>query len=122
MTDASHTFGQDLTFSPSGDVLTAVNSLEGQQRVLRRVLTTQPGYTWEPTYGCGVPVMVGSIDTGPRIEARVRSQMLMEEAVAQLPPPIVVVTPIQDGQNISIKYEDAKTGDPVLLVVRNSGP
>ena len=120
MTDASHIFGNDLTFSAAGDLLTVVDSPEGQQRVIRRVLTGPPGYIWEPTYGCGVPELVGSLDSGARIEARVRSQMLEEEAVAQIPPPVVIVTPIDAGQNISITYQDAKTGDPVLLVVRNT--
>jgi hypothetical protein len=118
--DLYHVFGNDLTWSAGGDVQTVDGSLEGQQRVIRRVLTVPPGYIWEPTYGCGVPQLVGGLDEPARIEATVLLQMLQEQAVAQVPPPAVSVTPLFDGQNIRISYQDANTGDPVLLVVRNT--
>lgn len=106
--------------APNGDLLTVTGSLEGQQRVLRRILTPPLDYIWEPTYGGGVGALVGGLEPGSRIEGQVRSQMLQEDAVSQDPPPVVTVTPLDAGQNISIKYADAETGDPVLLVVRTT--
>ena len=59
MTDAFHYFGSDLSLSATGDLLTADGLDESQQRVLRRLLTNQQDYLWQPTYGAGLPSYIG---------------------------------------------------------------
>ena len=115
MADLAHVWGSDLSWAPNGDLAMVDGSAEGQQRVLRRVLTPRLGYVWQPTYGGGVPELVGSLASPQAVEGAVRSQMLQEDAVSQLPPPVVVVTPIDAGQNISVRYVDSLTGQSLLL-------
>ncbi len=115
MTDLAHQWGGDLAFSPAGDMATVSGSKEGQQRVLRRILTISGNYIWELNYGGGAPALVGSLSTPQQVEATMRAQMLLEDAVSQLPPPVVNVAAIPGGLSVSIRYVDAKTGDPVTL-------
>ncbi len=115
MTDISHTWGGDLAWSPSGDVSLAEGSIEGQQRVLRRILTVAGNYIWQLKYGGGAAALVGTLATPKQVEARMRAQMFMEACVSQIPAPIVKVTQIPTGLNISISYSDAQTADPIFL-------
>lgn len=116
--DASHTFGNDLSLSASGDLASVSGKVEGQQRVLRRVLTLPGNYIWQPTYGGGAPALIGQTINTKSIEATMLSQMLQEDAVSQNPPPSVVVTqPEINAAQVNISYQDAQTGEGVLLGV-----
>jgi hypothetical protein len=129
LADLFHYWGNDLVASPTGDLATVSGTLRGQQRVLRRLLTnsstvdangnTIPGdYIWEPNYGAGLPSFLGQpIDT-QKIQAVILSQMLLEEAVAPTPAPLVVVTQTAADNTaftVSISYNDADTNTPVTL-------
>jgi phage baseplate assembly protein W len=114
--DASHVFGQDLTFGPTGDFATVDGADEGVQRVLRRLLTNPLGYIWRPDYGAGLPAFVGQPAQQDRIAAIARAQMFLEAAVAQTPAPVIAVTPYPNGTvSLSIAYTDAQSGDPVAV-------
>jgi hypothetical protein len=49
------------------------------------------------------------------VEALVRSQMLQEAAVAADPPPQVTIGTILNGISVIVQYNDAQTGEPVLI-------
>jgi hypothetical protein len=115
LTEVSHVFGSDLSVAAGGDLMVVSGTIEGRQRVLRRILTIAGNYIWELNYGGGVPAMIGSLATQTQVEATIRAQMLLEQAVAQIPPPGVTVNVIPNGLAINISYVDAQTGDPVII-------
>jgi hypothetical protein len=106
---------QDLTILPNGDLLTVEGTIEGEQRVLRRLLTNAGDYIWHLEYGAGLPKYVGSPVVPDEVNAVILSQMMLEDAVAQQPLPQVDTTPIANGISTDIKYVDADTGKPVTL-------
>lgn len=119
LADLYNYIGADLLPSATGDLQTATNTLRGQQRVLRRLLTNPGDYIFHPTYGAGLPRYIGQPADVPKLTALIRGQMLLEDAVAQNPAPVVTVTPIANaaggGFFVSIKYVDAPSGQPVTL-------
>lgn len=119
LADLYHYIGADLQASGAGDFQTVSDTLRGQQRVLRRLLTNPGEYIFHPTYGAGLPAKIGSVANIGEIKALVRGQMLLESAVAQSPAPVVNVAQIASasggGFSISIQYVDATTGQPVTL-------
>ena len=116
MPDIFQNFGDDLSAGPGGDLLTVDGTMLGQQRVLRRLLTNPGSYVWHVDYGAGLPQFIGQPASAAQIQGIVQSQMLLEEAVAQSPPPSVDVSYYPDGTFfVSISYTDAQTGTPLLL-------
>lgn len=119
LADLDQYIGADLTPSATGDLQTSTDTLRGQQRVLRRLLTNPGDYIFHPDYGAGLPRYVGRTADVPKIKALVRGQMLLEDAVARNPAPIVDVTPIPSadggGFAIAVRYTDAPSGQPVSL-------
>jgi len=119
LNDLSHTLGGDLSPSGTGDVQAASGTLRGQQRVLRRLLTNPGDYIFQPNYGAGLAQWVGQpLDVG-RLTGLIRGQILLEDAVARSPAPVIGVTPIQGGLSggvaVLIQYHDADTGQAVTL-------
>lgn len=111
MPDIQHTFGADLTVSPSGDLAVSSGPQLGLERVLRRLLTAAGEYIWQPAYGAGLPAAVGQVANPARLRAVIRAQMLAEAEVARTPAPVIDVTSSGDGTVFaSIKYADAATG------------
>jgi len=115
MADAALIWQNDLSFSPTSDVLLTTGSEEGRERVIRRLLTNPGDYLGHPDYGAGLPAMVGTLATPAQIEAVVRSQLLQEVAVAADPPPQVSIGTILNGISVIVSYNDAQTGEPVLV-------
>lgn len=106
---------QDLTILPNGDLLSVDGTIEGEQRVMRRLLTNPGSYIWHPEYGAGLPKYVGQTVQDDAIAALILAQMLIEDAVSQNPLPVVNVTPISNGLSADIKYNDNNTGKLVSL-------
>lgn len=122
MADAFHNFGSDLTIGPTGDLSVVTGTLEGQQRVLRRLLTNPNDYIWQPSYGAGLARFLGQPTSVAKIAAVSRGQMFQEAAVARTPAPSIDVDVQTDGTvTETIKYVDANTGDPVPLTVPIGG-
>lgn len=118
MTDASLLAGGTLTLSASGDLLTVSDTIEGQQRVLRRLLTNPGDYLWHIDYGAGLGALVGQPANDGRITALARGQMFQEAAVARTPAPVITTQVQTDNAVIlSIRYADALTGQSVALTV-----
>lgn len=116
MVDAWHQFGGDLAVGPAGDIAVASGSELGQQRVLRRLLTSPGDYIWAMDYGAGLGRFVGQPVDAAQIEAVIRGQMFKEAAVARQPEPVVEVSADQAGAVfVQIRYADAETGTTETL-------
>ena len=126
MPDVSHTWGNDLDLSPSGDLKTVDGTDRGTQRVIRRLMTagaridaygkTQTGeYVWHTGYGGSLPQRIGDVLDTNLITAIIAQQMKYEAAVAQNPPPQITVTPALNAVEASIVYADAATGAQTAL-------
>jgi hypothetical protein len=118
MSDCTHFFGSDLAFSPSGDLALVTGTVQGEQRVLRRLLSNPGAYIWQITYGAGLPGFVGQANPQARVRAVARQQMRREAAVAQSPAPSVTTVANTSGTlTLSISYVDAQTSGNVTLTV-----
>lgn len=127
MSDLYQQFGGDLVQSATGGLLKVDGPTQGQQRLLRRLLTnpaqkdasgniTVAGdYLFHPEYGAGLPRLVGDAVNVAKIKGLIRGQVMQEAAVAKLPEPVVTVTAIQNGVSVYIRYNDAQSGNPVAL-------
>jgi phage baseplate assembly protein W len=113
--DLSHYFGSDLTFSANGDLLVADGLEESKQRVLRRLLTNQQDYLWQPLYGAGLPSYIGLPLDEPSVSALIKSQMYLEADVSHDPEPTVTLQLIPNGISAQITYTSVESGEPVLL-------
>ena len=87
MPDLTHLWGNDLAWSPTGDLATADAPALTEQRVLRRLLTTQAEYIWQLDYGASLPSFVGLPGAALAIRAAIRAQLSKEAAIAQDPRP-----------------------------------
>jgi len=118
LNDLAHYWGQDLQTSNQGDLQTVNGTLRGQQRVLRRLMTNQGDYLFQPNYGAGLPAWVGQpIDIG-KVTALIRSQLMLEPSVSQVPPPVITVTQNPNdltGFAVHIQYNDADTSSATVL-------
>ncbi|CAI2428029.1 Uncharacterised protein [Serratia proteamaculans] len=119
--DLDHYIGGDIGVSSDGDLQGVSDTLRGQQRVLRRLLTNPrtPGdagdYIFHGDYGAGLPKRVGELANIPEITALIRGQIALEAAVAKSPAPVITVRAITNGIAVSIRYTDAQTLEPVFL-------
>jgi len=127
MNDLFHYFGNDIQLSATGDIAPIDDTIKGQQRILRRLLTNPNqtdangnpiaagDYIWHPTYGAGLPSYVGQIINVPKITALIRSQILLEECVAKMPAPVINLEAIANGLSCTITYTDAISKTPQTL-------
>ncbi len=124
ISDLYEWWGSDLLTSNAGDVATVSGTVRGQQRFIRRLLTNPqtetlpPDYIFHPTYGAGLPRMIGQLIDIPKVQALIRAQMLLENVVAQSPAPVVVVTQNPNDLtqfNVNITYNDSTTQTPTVL-------
>jgi phage baseplate assembly protein W len=116
MADIWHQFGSDLMVSATGDLMAVSGPTEGQQRVLRRLLTNAGDYIWQLDYGAGLAQFVGSPAGVAQIRAVVRSQIFKESAVARTPEPVIDVQSDAVGTvYVHVRYADANTGNTQIL-------
>ena len=119
MPDLFHQWSSDLTTGPTGDLATAAGPVLGQQRLLRRLLTSPGEYIWQPDYGAGLAQFIGDPGDVLRIRAVVRSQMSKEPVVARTPEPVVEVQFSPAGTPgsvyVHIRYVDAPSGQTQIL-------
>jgi len=108
LNDADLTWGGDLQASPTGDLLLASDSILGQQRVLRRLLTNVNDYIWQPAYGASLGGFVGAVTDPRQIVGSIRQQLFEEATVSRVPQPAVDVDIIGDGAvYVDLRYVDA---------------
>jgi hypothetical protein len=115
MSDLNHYIGGDLSLTATGDLAMATDSLEGQQRVLRRLLTNPGDYIWHPTYGAGLPGEIGKTLDVRRVKGIVRSQIFNEAIVSRSPDPNIIINAFYGGISARIQYNDNLTKKPVSL-------
>ena len=141
MSDLFQWWHQDLTILPNGDLMVCRGieptgsltpssaTVEGEQRVLRRLLTSPGSYIWHLEYGAGLPAYVGlPVQTRPlsagevperlpkEINALILSQILLEDSVARDPLPRVSTRAFANGSiNVNISYADNRVGRIVTL-------
>jgi hypothetical protein len=116
MPELAHQWGGDLQVSPTGDLATVSGTQQGQQRVLRRLLTGAKEYIWALGYGAGLPGRVGDVAHPQSLAGVIRRQMLLEPVVAPTPEPTVTVASGTDDSTVAnISYADATTGQTVTL-------
>ena len=113
--DISHFWGGDISVSSAGDLLRVNGATRSQQRVLRRLLTNPGEYLSHPTYGGGIAGLVGSNASPTYIASLIRGQMMMESSVSKAVPPVIKVTPITGGVQVSISYTALPDQQPVAL-------
>ena len=115
MADVGHDFSGDLQVGATGDLLVVDSFLESNQRILRRLLTNQRDYLWQPGYGAGLPKRIGQPVNEAETEALIRSQMFLEDSVSQTPPPQVRTDDIPNGLNVQIQYVEVDANKPTKL-------
>ena len=113
--DAGHYFSGDLQVSATGDLLSVSSTLESQQRILRRLLTNQKDYIWQPDYGAGLPVQIGMPLNEAEMDSLIKSQMYLEQSVVQNPAPQIITTSIPNGIDVQIQYVEADSTKPTVL-------
>jgi phage baseplate assembly protein W len=119
MADASHQWGSDLALGPTGDIASVSGQLLGQQRVLRRLLTSPGDYIWQLDYGAGLARFIGRPVNAMQINAVVRSQIFKEPTVARQPEPVIDVQISPGGAAgtvyVYIRYVDAESRQTQVL-------
>jgi len=113
MGDISHSFGQDIDLSASGDFLYVQD--ETQQHVIKRLLTSAGSDLWAQTYGAGLGQFVGQPVNLAAISNAILSQIYQEASVAQLPAPTIGVTQQNTVVTVNISFKDAITGQSQAL-------
>lgn len=113
MGDISHSYGQDIDLSASGDFLYVID--ETQQHVVKRLLTTAGADLWAQTYGAGLGQFVGQPLNVTSITNAILSQIYQESSVAQLPAPVISATQQNSTVVITIGYTDVTTGQTQAL-------
>jgi len=117
--DISHEWGSDLLIGPTGDFVTVTGVERGQQRLLRRLLTSPGDYIWHPDYGAGLARFIGQPGNTLQIRAVIRSQIFKEAAVAHTPEPVIDVQLSPEGAigtaYVHIRYVDVPTGQTQTL-------
>lgn len=115
LNDIDHWVGNDLGVSSTGDLGQASGDTRTQQRIVRRLVTNPGEYIFHPEYGAGLPAKIGQNADLPGLRALIRSQVLMEDAVARQPEPEVDLQQINSGFAVTVRYTSATTRKPVTL-------
>lgn len=123
VSDLFHWFGSDLDASETGDLRPVYTVEQGQQRIVRRLLTNPregadlpADYIWHQDYGAGLLRRIGDLLDLPKLTSLIRSQIFLEDVVARTPEPEIIVREIPTGGvHITIRYTDAPTKRPVSL-------
>lgn len=113
MPSIAHWYGNDLTVSASGDLLSVDEPSRSEQRLVRRLLTPPGAYIWHPDYGAGLGQYIGQPASSKTITAVIQAQLKLEAAVASSPVPQVSVVVNSDGVTVAtIVYWNKATGSP----------
>ncbi len=122
--DIFHEWGSDLVVGAGGDLALASSSDTVTQRVVRRLLTNPGGYIWNLDYGGGLAQFVGGPANPAKVEAIVSTQLALESAVPQNPPPQVSVAVADTAAGYvvaNITYADPTSGLAVGINVTAGG-
>jgi phage baseplate assembly protein W len=115
LNDLNQWVGADIGTSATGDLGTANADTRTRQRIVRRLVTNPGDYIFHPEYGAGLPAKIGDTLDVQALRGLIRSQVRLEEGVAQTPEPQVDVTAITNGVSVHILYTSSVTRRPVSL-------
>ena len=116
MSQPAHWWGEDLELGATGDLRLVRATEEGQQRVVRRLMTAARELLFHLDYGAGVPAWVGQPMRLSEIRSLIESQLYLEAVVSDDPRPTIQLFPRADGTlYCSIKYQDAVTAVTEVL-------
>lgn len=105
--DINHYFGADVIISGTGDLSAVGGTTETQQRIIRRLMTNPGDYLWHPEYGAGVGRYVGKTTAELQpLKALIVSQVLLENAVAASPAPVVTLISDLTKLTCTVRYYD----------------
>ncbi len=122
LSDLHSEWGGDVFSSETGDFVVIGVPALGTERVLRRLLTNPGAYIWHPEYGAGLARFVGQPINVAAIQTLIRSQMLLEPAVAADPEPVVLVQSDTSGTLfVQVRYADADTAEVLSLNIQVPG-
>ncbi len=111
MQDLALPWGGDLTIGATGDLLPVEAGALSQQRVLRRLLTNQNDYVWQPGYGAGLGQFVGQTNAEQPAAGVVHAQIRLEASVASQPMPDVQAQSRPDNTLVmTVEYALAASG------------
>ena len=114
--------GEDLQLAGNGDLALVVADQETQQRVLHRLLTGAATYIWQPSYGAGLPGLIGTVASQQQIAAIIKAQMVLEAAVSATPEPRITLSAGSPGVVLAaINYTDAVSGSSQTLTLPIGG-
>ena|ERR1700733_1460877 len=116
MSDCFHTMGSDLQFGSNGDLQTVTSVQESQQRILRRLLTNQGDYIWQPNYGAGIGSWIGQPIDEVAMKSTIVTQMFLEASVVQDPRPQVdFIANVGGTISAGIRYVESDSNQPTTL-------
>ncbi|PKN07942.1 MAG: phage tail protein [Betaproteobacteria bacterium HGW-Betaproteobacteria-18] len=118
MKDLYHYWGNDLQRGNTGDLMPVSDTVRGQQRIIRRLLTNPGDYIFQPDYGAGLPAYIGQTMDMGKVLSLIRSQISLEDCVAQSPAPEITIKQLPtelSGFTVTIAYNDAVTNTPQIL-------
>ncbi len=122
MADLAHVMGEDLQLAGTGDLAVVTADQETQQRVLHRLLTGAATYIWQPSYGAGLPGLIGTVASQQQIAAIIKAQMALEATVSATPEPQIVLSVGSPGVVLAaINYTDAVSGSSQTLTLPIGG-
>ncbi len=112
--DLHHYWGNDLSLSANGDLLSVDGVTETNQRILRGLMTAAPEYVFHADYGAAIGKHVGdalSFADYSKIKSDIRSIVLRDPNVAALPAPMMDFKSLPTGYlTVSIVYTYKPTG------------
>ncbi len=115
MPDISQPWGNDISLSPTGDILLVDGDDLTREHLVRRLMTAVRGYLWHLTFGAGLPQRIGDNLDVDVIRGVVSAQVRKEELVATTPAPVITVRPFLNGVTVLITYQSAVTGRQTTL-------
>lgn len=126
MADIFHWWGEDLSWSPTGDLAKVFGLNKDNQRIFRRLCTNgrktgaQIGeYIFHIYYGGSAPWYVGQTTNELTLESLMRTQMYYEASVGHDPEPIITPTIFPTGEfSLLIDYYNTniKSNGPALVM------
>ncbi len=115
MADASALWGDDMALTATGDLLLVDDIDLSNQRLIRRLCTNPNDYIWHPAYGAGLPGYIGLAVPPSSVIGAAAAQIPQEQTVSRSPVPQISAQLGPDMISMTIQYETATSGAPVLL-------
>lgn len=115
MADVSALWGGDLALTATGDLLLVDDIDLSNQRLIRRLCTNPSDYLWHSAYGAGLPGYIGLAVPPSAVIGAAAAQIAQEQTVARSPAPQLDAQLGPDMISMTVKYETATSGAPVLL-------